>query len=130
MKKSRKPKQTYQVTPEQVITVWQTSETAQEAAEKLGMPLPILHARVCSYRRRGWPLKSMNRRRGRHKLDNERLRQLASDLLPEGAVVPVPKKLPMMILPPEGTKPKLVLPEKDIRQIIGDVVKGVHKKKK
>jgi len=49
----KKKRTEYNLTPEKVLEVWQTSHSAQEAADKLGMPKPILHARISKYRKMG-----------------------------------------------------------------------------
>jgi hypothetical protein len=69
----------YGVTPEQFITAWQTSESADEVAEKLKMPKPIVHARASFYRQAGLKLKKMPRR-SRKGLDVERLNRLIEEL--------------------------------------------------
>lgn len=74
------PRNSYDVTPEQFIFIWQTSETPQEAADKLKMPRPIVLARATGYRRRGIPLKAMPRR-GRRTVDVEKLKRLAEELV-------------------------------------------------
>lgn len=51
----------YNVSAERFIEVWQTSESAQEVADKLGMPKPIVLARASNYRSDGIPLKSMRK---------------------------------------------------------------------
>jgi hypothetical protein len=60
-RKQKSMKKDYHVTPEQFIRVWQTSETAEEAATRLGMPKPIVHARASEYRGMGITLKKMPR---------------------------------------------------------------------
>ena len=69
----------YGVTPEQFITAWQTSQSADEVADKLQMPKPIVLARVSCYRRAGLKLKKMPRRSGKG-LDIERLNRLIEEL--------------------------------------------------
>lgn len=51
----------YDVSPEQFCKVWTESNSADEVADKLGMPKPIVHARASSYREKGIPLKKMPR---------------------------------------------------------------------
>lgn len=55
----------YDVSPEQFVYAWQTSRSADEVAEKLKMPKPIVHARASSYREKGVPLKKMPRHTNR-----------------------------------------------------------------
>jgi hypothetical protein len=51
----------YDIPPEKFIEVWETSSTAEEAASRLNMPKPIVHARASQYRKAGVKLKSMPR---------------------------------------------------------------------
>lgn len=51
----------YDIPPEKFIQVWETSSTAEEAAARLNMPKPIVHARASQYRKAGVKLKSMPR---------------------------------------------------------------------
>ena len=51
----------YNVTPEKFIEVWESSETAQEVADRLGMPKPIVLARASTYRSLKIKLKKMKR---------------------------------------------------------------------
>jgi hypothetical protein len=87
---SDKKKQTrteYNVSPEEFIRVWQTAASADEVAEKLKMPKPIVHARATTYRKAGIKLKSMPRT-GRASLDVEALNRLVDELAaapPHGA---------------------------------------------
>lgn len=60
-KKATKQQQVYDVTPEQFVKVWEASETAEEAAEKLKMPKGIAAARASTYRQLGVKLKKMKR---------------------------------------------------------------------
>src|ERR1044071_4426535 len=47
-----KPKRReYDCTPEEFVVAWQKSASAQEAAERLKMPKPIVCARATTYRR-------------------------------------------------------------------------------
>jgi hypothetical protein len=55
----------YNVSAEEFIRTWQASATADEVAEKLGMPKPIVHARASSYRSVGIRLKKMPRPEGK-----------------------------------------------------------------
>jgi hypothetical protein len=69
-------KTVYDVTPEQVVEVWERSESAPEAAEKLKMPKDILLARISNYRALGIKLKSMPRQKGRKGLNIAKLNKL------------------------------------------------------
>src|SRR5262245_54386200 len=71
----RKERATYDVSPEQFVHAWQTSDSADEVAEKLKMPKPIVHARVSLYRQFGIKLKKMPRRR-KDRLDVEALNRM------------------------------------------------------
>lgn len=51
----------YNVTPEQFVMAWEASASAQECADKLKMPKPIVLARASSYRKDGINLKKMKR---------------------------------------------------------------------
>jgi hypothetical protein len=53
------------VTPDEFALTWQASDSAEEAAEKLGMPEPIVLARVSNYRKLGVNLKKMPRKNSR-----------------------------------------------------------------
>jgi hypothetical protein len=76
----RRPGKTeYNVSAEQFITVWQTSDTAQEAAERLKMPKDIAHARASMYRKAGVRLKRMPRR-GQGGLNVAALNKLIEEL--------------------------------------------------
>jgi hypothetical protein len=69
----------YDVTPEQFVKTWQGSETTQEVADKLGMPLPIVFARASAYRKAGVHLKK-HKRKGKQGLDVEGLNRLIAQL--------------------------------------------------
>jgi hypothetical protein len=69
----------YDVTPEQFIEAWQTSQSAQEVATRLKMPKPIVLARASFYRQAGINLKKMPRKTSRE-LDVERLNKLIEEL--------------------------------------------------
>lgn len=66
----------YNVSPEKFIEVWETSETAQEVADRLGMPRPIALARASFYRKNGIPLSPMGQGHARE-LDRETLTAIA-----------------------------------------------------
>lgn len=55
----------YGVPPERFVEVWETSESAQEVADRLKMPKPIVLARASTYRHAGVQLKKMRRTTGR-----------------------------------------------------------------
>ncbi len=69
----------YGLSAEQIVRAWQLSGSAQEAADKLGMPKPILHARVSGYRKKGVRLKSMPRTPGRE-IDVDAMNRLIQTL--------------------------------------------------
>src|SRR5436309_1183872 len=58
-------KKQYNVTPEQFVQAWQTSESAQEVADRLGMPKAIVLARASTYRQQGINLKKMKKKHKR-----------------------------------------------------------------
>lgn len=78
-KKKQQPKggtrQKYNIKPEDFCRAWQTSDSPQEVAEKLGMPKAIVLARASAYRSDGVNLKKM-KRRSRRTLDIEGLNRL------------------------------------------------------
>ena len=65
MARKRYGRTQYEVTPEEFAKTWNIAETADIAAKALGMPLPIVLARVSNYRKRGIPMKKMPRRNSR-----------------------------------------------------------------
>lgn len=71
-KRSRKK---YNVDGKAFVEAWQSSTSAQEAADKLGMPKNIVQARYALYKSRGVDLKRMDRPSPR-KLDVEGLNAL------------------------------------------------------
>lgn len=79
----QKARQRYNVSPEQFVQTWQESNSAQEVADKLGMPKNIVLARSAVYRKAradgtpGVPLKKMPRNNPR-KLDVAHLTQLVN----------------------------------------------------
>jgi hypothetical protein len=81
-KKPTKTRTTYNVTQAEFVTAWQSSETADEAAEKLGMPKDIVVARAAAYRKKKVKLKNMSKP-GRKPLDVDGLNQLIKELAEE-----------------------------------------------
>jgi len=69
----------YNVKANEFVWAWQTSETAAEVAERLGMPRPIVYARASSYRKRGVRLKKLKRSSPRG-LNTDALNRLADAL--------------------------------------------------
>jgi hypothetical protein len=65
----------YPVSPEKFALIWNSCESAEEAAEKLEMPKPIVLARVSNYRQKGVRLKKMRRKNSR-RLDVEKINQI------------------------------------------------------
>jgi hypothetical protein len=61
-KQTAEGRQKYDVSPEAFIEAWQRADSAEEVAEKLGMPKGIVHARASNYRMIGIRLKKMPRR--------------------------------------------------------------------
>jgi hypothetical protein len=74
-----KQRSQFDITPEEFVTAWNAARTAQEAADKLGMPKAIAQARASKYRKAGVKLKKMSRRSGR-RLDVEGLNRLIAQL--------------------------------------------------
>jgi hypothetical protein len=68
------PRKKYDVPPDRFVEVWEKSRTSDEAAQELGMPKSILHARASGYRAQGIKLKKM--RRCRKRLDVDGLNRL------------------------------------------------------
>jgi hypothetical protein len=77
-KKDRSREQ-YDVSPEDFIRAWQTSQSADEVAEKLKMPKGIVHARASNYRTAGIRLKKMPRSR-KNKLDVDALNKMIEEM--------------------------------------------------
>jgi transposase len=102
----RQGKTDYGVTAEDFIVAWQESRTAQEVADRLGMPKPIIHARASEYRRAGIKLKPMPRGRAKQ-LDLQQLNRLA-----EAALESAPKEAQ-----PLDAKPKKDLSPKDPKEV-------------
>ena len=69
------PRTEYNVSAEDFILAWQSSNTAEEVAAKVGMPRPLVHARACTYRSMGVRLKMLARVNPR-RLDVEALNKL------------------------------------------------------
>jgi hypothetical protein len=59
---TRSKRTEYNITPEQFVTAWEQSESADEVAKRLKMPKPIVLARASSYRHAGVKLKKMKRK--------------------------------------------------------------------
>jgi len=70
--KEKKTRKQYNVNWESFVDAWQASTTAQEAADKLGMPKNIVLARYALYKKSGAKLKKMERKNPR-KLDIDAL---------------------------------------------------------
>ncbi len=75
----------YNVSPEDFIRAWQSSETAQEVADKLKMPKAIVLARASKYRQDGVKLKKVKKRHKR-KLDVAELNKMIEQLESEPAI--------------------------------------------
>jgi hypothetical protein len=82
-RQDRRSRHEYGVSPEEFVRTWQTSETTQEAADKLKMPKDIVLARVSAYRKAGVNLKKMRRVTTRS-VDVARLNKLIEDLRSQG----------------------------------------------
>lgn len=79
MAKKKQERTNYNVSPEDFIRAWQTSNTAQEVADRLGMPKGIVLARASNYRRDGVKLKKLARRHKRA-LNVEKMNELIVQL--------------------------------------------------
>ncbi len=76
---TRRGKTDYSVSPEEFIRVWQAASSAQEVADRLKMPKPIVLARASNYRKAGVHIKKMPRRSNR-RLDVAALNKLIEQL--------------------------------------------------
>ncbi len=79
MVKKQAGKKNYNLTQEEFIRVWETSNSADEVSKKTKMPKPIVLARVSNYRAAGINLKKMPRPPGRS-LDVEGLNRLIDEI--------------------------------------------------
>lgn len=104
------------VTPEAFLDAWQSSNSAQEVADKLGMDKPIVLARASYYRGLGINLKSM-KRKAKKKLDIEELNRQIAKLNKKYGVEaePVPLELP------KGRR-QLDIPVKNSSEVIKDLL--------
>lgn len=79
--KQKRKRIKYNITDEQFVEAWQSSNTAQEAADKvskvLGYTIPKSNilAKASAYRTKGVNLKKMDKRSKSHKLDVGKLNQ-------------------------------------------------------
>lgn len=73
--KEKKTRNKYGVDGKAFVAAWQSSDSAQEAADKLGMPKNIVLARYAGYAKKGVELKKMARKSPK-KLDVEELNAL------------------------------------------------------
>lgn len=85
----RDEREVYNVTPEEFVRVWQTSDSADEVSRRLNMPKPIVHARASNYRDKGLQLKKMKRHSNRG-LDVQSLNALIAQLNAEQGVAAEP----------------------------------------
>lgn len=72
-------------TPEEFVTAWETSATAEQAAAKLGLTVNAVRSRAQHYRKQGVPLKTF--RRGTRPLDVEGLTALVERLRSGGPTI-------------------------------------------
>ena len=88
--REKRERKQYNVSPEAFVKTWQESNSADEVAEKLGMPKNIVLARSAVYRKNrkdgspGVPLKKMPRVNPR-RLDIDNLRKVAEESAPAPA---------------------------------------------
>lgn len=80
----KKPaEQNAHVTPEEFVRIWQTSDSAQEVAAKIGSTVPNVSSRACQYRKQmGIPLKKMSSA-PHERIDRAALAELARSLAPK-----------------------------------------------
>lgn len=105
----------YNVSPEEFIRVWESSETSDEVAKRLKMPKPIVNARAAGYRKNGVRLKKM--RRGSNKgLDVDRLNRIIEKI--NGT------------LDEDDAPPIMEVDSRTARKVIGGVVDSVRNRKK
>lgn len=116
----KKRRREYSVTPEEFIKAWQESETAQEVADKLGMPKPIVLARASAYRGEGVKLKKM-RRENKRALDIDGLNRLIEQLAAGGSVEEAGSEV-------EEEAPPAAKPRKDARSTVKKLLKDKEKK--
>ena len=84
-RKKSSPKESrakYNVTPEQFAEIWTRSNSAEEAAEAMGMPLGIVLARLSTYRKRGARLKKMPRKNTR-RVDIKAMNRVIDEVMEE-----------------------------------------------
>jgi hypothetical protein len=79
MSEREKDRRNYNVTPEQFIEAWQTSDGVAGVAKKLKMPKDIINSRASNYRSAGIRLKKMSRR-PKNRLDVEACNRLVEEL--------------------------------------------------
>jgi hypothetical protein len=79
MAKSGRRKTDYSVSAEDFIRAWQAASSAQQVADRLKMPKPIVLARASTYRKAGVHLKKMPRGSNR-RLDVAALNRLIEQL--------------------------------------------------
>jgi hypothetical protein len=72
-------RQSYDVSAAAFIEAWETCNSADEVAEKLGMPKPIVHARASTYRQQGVKLKKMPRS-PKNKVDVDAMNRLIEEI--------------------------------------------------
>ena len=114
-------KTVYDVTPKQFVEAWQSSESADEVAEKLGMPKPIVLARASNYRSTGVQLKKF-KRKTKSKIDVQELNELIAQVNKrEGIDPPVHQ--------PREKKQSVELPADEVASIVGDVIRQLHTKR-
>ena len=72
-------KRDYHIDQKQFCAAWQSSESPEECARKLGMPKPIVIARAAAYRHAGVALKKMTRK-PKNLLDVEGLNRFLKEM--------------------------------------------------
>ncbi len=113
----KKGKTDYDVPADVFVRTWQSSSSAQEVADKLKMPKPIVHARASMYRGAGIALKRMPRHQT-EALDIKGLNAIVAEInkqMGEGGKVNAP--------PPSQRKKESLAVEADPRSVIASLLK-------
>ena len=117
--KGRRKYGTYNVPAQRFIEVWEESNSIDEVAEKLGMPVPIVNSRKSSYVGMGIQLKNMDRRKWK-KLDIDKLNGVIAAIRLRNGLEP----------PAKDSRVKEVVEfdvdEKNTRMTIMKIVDAIH----
>ncbi len=110
----------YDVTPKQFVSAWQSSDSADEVSEKLGMPKPIVLARASNYRSVGVALKRFQRKR--KSLDVQELNQLIAEAGGREGPPDEPQRS-------RQARQKIDLPDGEVASIVEEVVRSLGRQK-